>query len=257
MKVVFALPPWLELEEYLNRLADTLPKAKLVKAIHILSQGRRDRFARVREPVYGNVWLGFEEHELSRFLAVLPYKYRILFMCQLALLLRVGEVARLKQENFTKDYLSVYVQLQKGGGAQRKPVPYFLAQEIKEYARKHQKQINESGGYLFFSDDRFREGKTQYPHLSPHYILNKLRRMVKKAGMDEVYGISSNGKKLHRLNTHSFKRTGATLLNEQTGNLALTQSLTGHKSLDVLSKHYVRPSEKSKRSAINTLFRKL
>ena len=246
-------PKWEVLEQLFFWFGDHLPKRRLVQAIQILSDARKRRFTRNKEPLYGQVFLGFEGQELSRFMDSLPSKkYRLLFTLQLILMLRIGEVVRIKVEHFTGGYGSVYVQLQKGGGPMKKPLPFWISERLRDYVKRNRKRIEKGGGYLFFSEDKYRS--TEYPHLSPNYVRKVLRETAKKADMNDVYAISRNGKKLYRINSHSFKRTGTTLFGEHTGNLALTQSLTGHKSMDVLLKHYWKPSEKSKRDAIERVF---
>jgi len=83
---------WPEAKEALEFFGSYLPKQRLVRAITILSDARKRRFLRRKQPKYGSMNKAFTDDEIVKFLSVLDDPRAILlFTYQAVLGLRIGE----------------------------------------------------------------------------------------------------------------------------------------------------------------------
>ena len=97
---------WPEAKEILEYFGRYLPKLKLIRGITILSDARKRRYLRNRQPKYGSMNKGFTEEELEVFFKFIDEpKFRLLFTYQAVLGLRIGEAVRIHLRDLSRSVL--------------------------------------------------------------------------------------------------------------------------------------------------------
>ena len=98
----------------LERTLPTLPKHHLVEVRKMVMQQFRKRFQRSRIPKYGSLNKGFTEQELVRFFkAIDNEKFRLLFLYQSQLGLRIGEAVRINIKDIKFESRELVVKTEK------------------------------------------------------------------------------------------------------------------------------------------------
>ena len=148
---------------------------------------------------------------------------------------RISEVLSLRFENVTSTHVVLPKRIVKGKKKTREvPINDRLAQEFHRYREwwvtKYGKQP-EGGDYLFPS----RDGDASEKYLTraaAHIALAKVCRRL------DIEGAS----------THSWRRTSLTNANDKGVALSILKSISGHSSLDMLSR-YLQTSDAQKKVA--------
>ena len=113
----------------LERTLPTLPKHHLVEVRKMVMQQFRKRFQRSRIPKYGSLNKGFTEQELVRFFkAIDNEKFRLLFLYQSQLGLRIGEAVRINIKDIKFESRELVVKTEKAMTLDTLliPAPLFL-----------------------------------------------------------------------------------------------------------------------------------
>ena len=150
---------------------------------------------------------------------------------------RISEVLSLRFENVTPTYVVLPKRIVKGKKKTREvPINDRLAEEFRRYKEywiaKYGRQPD-GADFLFPS----RDGDTKEKHLTreaAHIALTKICKQL------EIDGAS----------THSWRRTSLTNANDKGVPLSVLKSISGHSSLDMLSR-YLQTSDFQKRQATN------
>ncbi len=168
-----------------------LPKNKLKQISKAISKVRKLKYARRRQPKYG--LFGAKTMDLPEidafFSAFKPeeWRYKVLFLTQAFLGLRIGEVVKIKLEDI--DFVNKQIRIHT-----EKQVHYetdvFMAMHEKletlllDYTTIYEKEIKEHDNYIFFSVQRNCHTK----HVTTAHARNVFRRICKRAGLDQIYG---------------------------------------------------------------------
>jgi integrase/recombinase XerD len=150
---------------------------------------------------------------------------------------RINEVLSLRFENVTPACIVLPKRIVKGKKKTREvPINDRLAEEFglwKEQWERIYGRPPEGSDYLFPG----RIGDTKEKHLTRWAADKALRKICKDLGIEGV-------------STHSWRRTSLSNANDAGINLRVLQVLSGHSSLDVLSR-YLQTSDAQKRQAAN------
>lgn len=202
---------WPEAKEILEFLGRYLPKQRLIKALMILSNARKRRFLRSRIPKYGSLNKGFEEEELVRFMNALDDpKAELLFTFQAVLGLRISEVVKINIKDINLKTKDLRIHNEKADRIDYLPIPPQLFNKTLDFINQNEDDISSHKGFLFWAD--LYPDHNDCPHISKNFVRNIFRQAIKKAKLDETYGVSEGNtpKLLHRLTTHSLRHYAIT-----------------------------------------------
>ncbi len=199
----------------------------------IVHQHYVKRFKRSRIPKYGNLDKGFTEQEITAFFkAVDNPKFNLLFSYQAQLGLRIGEAVSVNVKEINFDTRELMLKTEKAQTLDTLLIPATLFKRTLEFIGRHTKEVEESGGYVFFKEWH---SHSKLKHIDSNYARNRFIRYLKKAGLDQFYGISDESRpdravrNLHRLTTHSLRHYAITTFAKQTnGNVVLASRFARH-----------------------------
>jgi integrase len=158
------------------------------------------------------------------------------FLIQSKTLRRIGEIAPLNLIDINLEERFIKFVLKKQGDIPHKVhiTDDTFYWELIDYLEANKKEIEEHKGFLFYSKNPFQKRL----HLSKDYLRNFFRVICKRAGILEPYAVATNGKKLYRLSTHSFRNEGIEkgLFDCETP-IPVMQKITGHGSVTSLMKY--------------------
>lgn len=189
---------------------------KLRKLRSVILESLRARYPRSikHNPRYGNLDRNFTEEELRRFYGFLPdFKYALLFRCQDATGLRIGEAVRLKIENLNYEKHEIIVLTEKARRIDPVYLPLDIFNALCQYIHQHEKEIALHSGYIFFPEAG---AHSKNDYIQPSQARKIFRKAAKAAGIAQVYGYSNEGdngrepRPLYRLTTHSHRHYAAT-----------------------------------------------
>jgi integrase len=199
----------------------------------IIHQHYVKRFKRSRIPKYGNLDKGFTEQEITVFFkAVDNPKFNLLFSYQAQLGLRMGEAVSVNVKEINFDTRELTLKTEKAQTLDTLLIPATLFKRTLEFIGRHTKEVEESGGYVFFKEWH---SHSKLKHIDSNYARNRFIRYLNKAGLDQFYGISDESRpdravrNLHRLTTHSLRHYAITAFAKQTnGNVVLASRFARH-----------------------------
>lgn len=193
-----------------------LPKEVLVKQISILSNARRKKYLRNKEPKYRvNGAKAFTPETFTSFInAHRPeeWRFRTMWLIDATLGLRISELLDLKKSDFDFQRKEVCIRTLK----QRKgyvvndyrAMPPLLEQLVEKYIMLYQDEIEAHQDFLFFS-------ACHGSNISAIYARKMFRKVCERAGLDKVYCereslsgkplAAKNKGKLHFLSPHSIR----------------------------------------------------
>jgi len=244
---------WPEAKEMLEFLGRYLPKQRLVRAIMILSNARKRRFTRRREPKYGSMNKGFTKEELELFFSFLDDpKYTLLFSYQAVMGLRIGETVRINVRDIRLKTRELRIDTEKGKRTDYLLIPMELFEQTMQYISEYSDEIMQRGGYIFWADLYLTRRKV--PYVSPDQARNVFVKTIRKAKLDETYGYSEgqNPKLLHRLTPHSLRHYAITNhARKNNGNVLLTSKFARHRDV-ATTMVYVHTDRKELYDSITT-----
>ena len=162
-------------------------------------------------------------------------KFRLLWLYQSTLALRIGEAVKINIKDLNLESRELLIRTEKEGAGMVDSllVPIYLFNATLEFVKARQREIEDAEGYIFFKQKG--KSKTAEPYLEKNGVRNKFREYCAKAGLLEVYSVSdeSTGRSvrhLHRLSTHSLRHYAITRFAKQSnGNLILTSRFARHR----------------------------
>lgn len=160
---------------------EDLPQDKIKDLTKRLSLIRKKKYTRCKEGRYGNLNKGFTEGELQQFFKFCSNeKARMCFLLMSQLGLRIGEVVKLTlfDLNFKENRIRIFTE-------KAKTIDYMFLHDkvripLKSWVQLHEKDIEKSEGYLFFSKNPERK------HISKDWIRKEFREICNRAGLDET-----------------------------------------------------------------------
>lgn len=240
---------WVQFLKWTEKLCEHAPAHRLKALSKIVAGARKRRFQR-SSPKSAGVNRVFSDRELNGFMAALPsHAWRLFFLVQLSLALRIGEVCLLRKDQVNFIRHTITFREPKTGQVLEKPIPSSLWPSLEQHLKKT------PGEYLFQSDKPPLNKKYALNSVSPNYARNVFRRACARAGIDSTYAISKDGRQLHTLATHSFRRTGITRMAEAlNGDLFKLKTYSGHSSVSSLEKYVQYSASDEIKKKINDVF---
>lgn len=244
---------WPEVKQLLAYFGRYLPKLKLIKSITVLSDARKRRYLRSRHPKYGSMNKGFTDEELVRFFKFMDEpRFRLIFTYQAVLGLRIGEAVRVHLRDINLKTKDLRIDTEKGKRVDYLPIPQQLFDQTLEYIRDYEDEIVAHQGYLFWAE-HYPE-KNKCPHISSGVTREVFMRVVKKAKLEETYGVSEgkSPKFLHRLTTHSLRHYAITNhARKNNGNVLLASKFARHTKLETTMTYIHTGREELYKSVMN------
>ena len=236
---------WPEAKEILEYFGRYLPKLKLIRGITMLSDARKRRYLRNRQPKYGSMNKGFTEEELEVFFRFIDEpKFRLLFTYQAVLGLRIGEAVRIHLRDLKLKTKELRIDTEKGKRTDYLPIPNQLFEDTLKYINDYEDEIMKRDGYVFWAE--YYPERNKRPYVSTDFARNVLKKAVKRAGLEETYGFSDGKtpKLLHRLTTHSLRHFAVTNhARKNNGNVLLASRFARHAKIET-TMTYIHTSRK-------------
>ena len=207
---------------------------KDIKALRsVIYQHWQKRFRKNHPPKYGSINKGFNDQEFQKFFRAIDNdRFRLLFLYQAQLGLRIGEAVRINIKDMDLETRELTLRTEKAQTVDVLLVPVPLFQKTLDFIKANMDRIEEAQGYLFFKEpDRCERPE---PYFDTNYARNAFCRYVRLAGLDSVYAESDEpggkpGRRLHRLTTHSLRHYAITSFAKHTnGNVFLTSKFARH-----------------------------
>ena len=244
----------------LNALLPKLTKWKVEELQKGISAFYMKKWKRNKIRKYGSISKAFTQDELERFFSVIKDgRWLLLFEYQAYLALRIGEACVLNLKDFDFTIRELRVKTEKAHTLDTLKIPEFLYEQTKAYIERHQKEIEEHDGYLFYPD---KKGHSDMPYVNLNYVRNIFRYYASIAGLVEVYDTSDESvanrpkRRLHRLTTHSLRHYAITRFNRAVhGDIILTQRYARHREISS-TQVYIHTSKAELYNAIDTAFSK-
>ncbi len=193
----------------LNALLPKLTKWKVEELQKGISAFYMKKWKRNKIRKYGSISKAFTQDELDRFFSVIKDdRWLLLFEYQTYLALRIREACVLNLKDFDFTIRELRVHTEKAHTLDTLKIPEFLYEQTMAYIERHQKEIEEHAGYLFYPD---KMGHSSMPYVNLNYARTVFRYYASMAGLVEVYDTSDESvpnrakRKLHRLTTHSLR----------------------------------------------------
>jgi integrase len=222
---------WPEARALLELFGRYLPKQRLVRAIRILSDARKRRFLRRRQPKYGSMNKGFTDDELVKFFnAIEDPKFILLFSYQAVLGLRIGEAVKVHLRDLRLKTKELRIDTEKGQRIDYLPIPPQLFEQTVQFISDYEDEITKRNGYLFWAE--YYPERNKCPHVTMDVARKAFMKAIRKTKLDEVYSYSDEQKPklLHRLTTHSLRHYAITNhARKNNGNVVLTCKFARHR----------------------------
>ncbi len=243
----------------LRELMPLLSKWRVEELQKLISHHYTHKWKHKSYRKYGSINKGFTQEELARFLSIIEDdRFLLLFSYQAFCGLMLGEAVKvnISDLDFTAHTLKVHTE--KAQTLDMQKVPEFLFSQTLDYIRKHEKEIEEAKGYLFYTDKR--HSNTEMPYVNLNYARKVFRHYISLAGLNEVYdtteeSIPSRAKRrLYRLSTHSLRHYAITSFNRAVnGNITLTKAFARHREISS-TQVYVHTSKEELYNAVERAF---
>jgi len=189
-------------DDEVAELLDELSQHKLKKLSKKINNGRRLLYPENREYKNRNAReVMYEDEIIGFFETVRNERIRYAFLLQLFFALRTSELQRLRVNEKAG---MVVVDLLKSDREQRIPI-HGDTSELLEWVES-------------------------VSCLSSQYVRKCFRAIREEAGLDYVYGESSDGRDLHNFKPYALRKTGATFLYRETTSEFKMAEFLGHKN---------------------------
>jgi integrase len=249
------------IKEELRLLMPLLSKHRVEELRMQICQFHETKWVRRKYAKYGSINKGFTEEELNVFLgAIKEPRYKLLFEYQAYLGLRIGEACRVNLKDFNFRLREIRINTEKARTLDTLQVPQFLFDETLAYLKEHEKQIDNSQGYLFYKDRK--KSTNEAPYLDLNYVRKVFRQYVSLTALNEVYASSNETnperkiRDLHRLTTHSLRHYSITTFSRSVnGNIILSKAFARHRSIGS-TQIYIHTDRKQLFEAIECAFSK-
>ena len=178
-------------KEDFNRFSESLKQVSMNVSWHqlqqlqsVLHKTQTKRFAGKRKtPKYGSLSKAFSDIQLQRFLHVIDSdKFRLLFMYQAQLGLRIGEAVRVNINSIDLETRELTLKTEKARVMDSLLIPMPLFKETVAFISKHKAEVEKAQGYLFYAD-KLRTERPE-PYLEQNYVRRIFREYVRMAGLD-------------------------------------------------------------------------
>lgn len=187
------------------------------------------------------------------------YRYKVLFLVQAFLGLRIGEVVKINIKDIDFQNKQIRIKTEKQRIFEIVDSMYLhekIENLLLEYIHIYEKDISAHDGYLFFTSNK----ACRYPYVSADRSRNVFRNACNRAGLDQFYGYREpvsdlkNWKegKLYKYTTHSLRHSFAKYLVKRKIPIEIAKHLLRHQDIKSTQIYYVPDKED-----IDTELRKL
>ena len=151
---------------------------------------------------------------IQSILKEMRHKNKVLFICQLSSLMRIGEMVQLKKKHLILEHKNIIAKLPPTITKFSKGRTTFFSKEASKLLRPMLKSLGDDD--LIFATNH----NVRHAEINTEQILN---RVLDKIGLGQRY--ESNGR--YKINTHSFRAYGITKLSRHDPNF--TKKIAGQK----------------------------
>lgn len=244
------------------------------KFLRTLSLHDLDKLASLKKEVYfekypsrrtkpnlsRNVFRVFTGRDLLDFFGVIkPKEVKLglgLFL-QLTCGFRIGELSPIKLNNidFRRGVISLITE--KANVSSDQPVPNITLELLQEWIEHNRKEIEANNGFVFFSKNPFYDREV----ITKDTFRNYFQKFRKRSNLCSSYAERNDTKnsrhktnrQLHKLSSHSFRRTYLTELYQECRKKELVKVLARHKKRDVTDQ-YIYFSHEEQLELVNKVF---
>lgn len=152
--------------------------------------------------------------------------------------LRVGEVVKLKRENFNKDFslLTFKPLKRKGQFIHTRAIPEILRSKLVIYNFRYKRRYRNN--FMFFPYGN----QVKNDHIQESTIQIWFSRMRKEIGLDDIYYIKKRNKidkpvPLYRVSPHTLRHYVLFKLYDKSKDIKACQQIIGHKKLETTASY--------------------
>ncbi len=171
------------------------------------------------------------------------YRFKVLFLVQAFLGLRIGEVVKLnlKDLDFKNKQVIVHSEKKHYNATDFMYMHEKLEYLLLEYIATYENEIKQHKGYLFWTNN----SKCKTPYMSPNRARNVFRKVCERAGLTQTYA-EREGKpgKLYRYSTHSLRHAFGHYLAERDIPIEIAKHLMRHTDIKSTQIYYLPSKEK-------------
>jgi integrase len=233
---------------------ETLPaKEDFMNISKALCLARNARYPRTKRVKYGSLQRGFSLEEFKDFLALFkPEEFRFRFYCLWSVWWgkRCGEAHQLNVSDFCFESQSIIIYREKNEGPQEFRIEDGLWAETLNYMQIYEKEIKESGGFVFFSASRTQRNRLE-KCWATGWIRKKFREVCARSEKFSKAYCDTNcwhpkavSHKLHQFSVHSLRYTFAYVAIDFFHDPTIVKELMGHRKIDS-TMHYIENYRKS------------
>lgn len=214
-----------------------LSKEELTQASKLINRVKIQKYKKDHFYKNENINQTFTEEELTGFFCALPNEqFRMLFLLQLGLSLRISEAVSIKINQIDFLRQSIYINEEKTSKVIQKHIPESFFERLMNYIEHNKHAIKECDNFVWFSYWQRKKGKS--PQITIDYARKIFNIARRKAGLDKIYGYTRDGRPLYILSTHSLRRTGITRMAGMLGgDVFKLKSYSGHRTVDSLERY--------------------
>jgi len=242
----------------------SLPKHKMEKVIQSVRKVKERKYKRRNLPKYVvPAYKSMNLEEVNRFFSAFhpcEWRYKVLFMTQAFLGLRIGEVVKITIKDIDFQNKQIKIKTEKQGPFEVQDSMFLhdrLQALLLDYIQEYEREIAEHDGFLFYTSN----ARCRFKHVSADRARNVFRKICNRAGLTETYGEREpysdlkNWKpgKLYKYTTHSLRYAFAQYLRRKNVPEEIRQHLMRHRDRSSLQ-IYDAPGKQEVDSELRRVF---
>lgn len=237
-----------------RELLYSLSREKMKKVMKRVRKVKETKYKRNRVPKYR--FPGFKAmplEDVDRFFSAFKpdeYRYKVLFMVQAFLGLRIGEVVKINTKDIDFRNKQIRIKTEKQRLYEVVDSMYLhekLESLLLDYIQIYEIEITAHEGFLFYTSN----ARCRFRYISPDRARNVFRNACDRAGLDQFYGYRepiSNLKnwkegKLYKYTTHSLRHSFARYLAKRKIPIEIAKHLLRHQTISSTQIYYMPDKE--------------
>jgi len=195
-----------KIEEF-KRYYETLTLKQMKRVTQELNRVRDQKYDKSRGKKYGDLDKALTEEQFRQLIeAEKRPHYRMAYLIMANTGLRVNEMVNVKKQDILDDYTIVLRICKNSYTNDCVKIPKSLRPELDKYLRDYKEDIDRTGGYLIFTNNK------NYPNkpMSREHLSLAFRETTMRLGFNYVYHRTENEKTgsraLYVYSTHSLRR---------------------------------------------------
>ena len=137
---------------------------------------------------------------------------------------RGEDVVRVKDSDIDFEEHKVKIHNRKRDRWYQIPLNRELESKLKEFITNHKDDIIKHEHFILYSENPCQKRQ----HLSEKYLKNVVHNSLEALGLNKVYGVASNGRKLYLYSLHSLRGHAVTRVFSKNPDLRIAQKLLDH-----------------------------